>query len=151
MRAEIKVVLLVFILKGFISFNTARIEKKVANTTTSTFIDTLEALHIRFPQVVLAQIIHETGMFKSDIYKENHNCVGMKWNNRGYATGVNRGHAKYPNIWQCLRDYAAWQAKYCPDSIKSNEEYIDWLKKFGYAEDPKYKQSILRTLKLFIQ
>ncbi len=75
----------------------------------------------------------------------------MKWNKRGYATGVNRGHAKYPNTWDCLRDYADWQAKYCPKHIETEEQYIDWLIDFGYAEDRKYKKHLLKTLKIIYE
>lgn len=148
MRMIILVVAVVFTLKGLLAFSTLQVEKKIARRATEAFLDTLKDLHIRFSEVVLSQMIHETAMFSSPIYRENHNCVGMKWNRRGYATGVNRGHAKYPNIWECLKDYSDWQAKYCPARITTNEEYIDWLIDFGYAEDTLYRNHITRTLKI---
>lgn len=128
------------------SYASTQVEKRVAHGAVEIFLDTLEELHIRCPEVVLSQMIHETAMFSSAIYKENHNCVGMKWNKRGYAKGVNRGHAAYYNVWDCLHDYADWQAKYCPARIETNEQYIEWLVDFGYAEDKNYAKHLRRTL-----
>lgn len=140
--------LLVFVWKGAIKLGQIETDKKVAKAAMDIFEDSLKAMRIRFPNVLMSQMLHETGDFTSAVYKENHNCVGMKWNSRGYATGVNRGHATYPDIWHCLHDYAEWQAKYCPASITTDEEYIDWLIDFGYAEDKSYAKHIRRLLKV---
>jgi hypothetical protein len=140
--------LIVVVWKGAINLTTQRAEARLIRGSTEYWLDTLADIQIRFPAVVLSQMRHETGGFKSAIWIENHNCVGMKWNRRGYATGTNRGHAKYPNMWECLHDYADWQAKYCPASIKTDEEYIDWLVDFGYAEDKRYKEHITNNLNI---
>ncbi len=105
---------------------------------------------IKFPKVVMAQMVHETNWFTSRIYYENRNYFGMKYNTRGYAIGKHRGHAKYSSYEDSILDYASWQKRVlalAPD-VDTDEEYIALLdnlpicKGCRYAEDPNYTQSI---------
>jgi uncharacterized FlgJ-related protein len=67
---------------------------------------------VKFKWVVLAQAVHETNYFKSNIFKQNRNCFGMKLSQRGWAIEENKGHAKYDDVALSCQDYAAYQAKY---------------------------------------
>jgi len=123
------------------------------DTSIDKTISRLQEYKIRFPKVVLAQMILETGTFKSKIFKENHNPFGMKHNKRGFSTGVKNGHANYPHMshkgyctWECydfaFMDYRNWQDKYLPDSVTTEEQYLYYLDHLPgglrYAEDPLY-------------
>jgi uncharacterized FlgJ-related protein len=59
---------------------------------------------------VLAQAMHETGNFTSDIFKENKNLFGMKLAKvrPTLAIGENRNHAVFPNYFAAMRDYFMW-------------------------------------------
>lgn len=152
MKNVIWFLLLFFAMKYAISASIDIAEKNCMKSAKEIFLEKLEKRYfIRFPRVVLSQMWHETGGFKSKIYKENHNPFGMKWNNRGYALGVLHGHARYSNIWDAIQDYSDWQAKYCPKGISSEQEYIDWLIRFGYAEDTLYRKHITKTLNTLVQ
>lgn len=114
---------------------------------------------IRFAEVAVTQSYWETGGYESLIYEENKNPFGMKFNRRGFAVKVNRGHASYPNQIAALKDYAAWQKDRIRafeqkfHKIRTTEDYINMLdsvvirrKLYRYAEDPDYTKHIRRLL-----
>jgi len=112
--------------------------------------DSLEALlrrkGVKFEEVVAAQIFHETGMLKSDVYLNGNNMFGMKQSKkRHWAIGTYAGHAKYRNVSDSLYDYIEYQNTYIPRyeqrhgvKIHTNEDYINFLMRQNYAEDRKY-------------
>lgn len=115
-----------------------------------------ELIGIKFAIVPIAQSSIETAWWTSKIWEENRNGWGMKYNNRGHAVGVNRGHAKYTSSAQSLLDYKVWQQKCLklrPD-INTEEEYIQMLdnlplcKGCRYAEDPIYTDKVRDRVRL---
>lgn len=115
-----------------------------------------------FPEVVAAQLVHETDFFQSTVFKQNHNGFGMKHNGRGYSLGERNGHAYYKNFKESLKDYKAYQNKILFYAAKqdryphTNEEYmalLEDLPQFGvnkfvrYAEDRNYIASLQKRLK----
>lgn len=120
---------------------------------------------IRFDSIVVTQNFLETGNFTSAIYKENKNMFGMKYNSRGFAKGINRGHASYESELLAIKDYAAWQRiriadyeSYYNKKIVTYDDYYDLLNhtvvktKNGifiarYAEDPQYTEKLKRVRK----
>ncbi len=108
-------------------------------------------LNFKFPYIILAQSMQETGNFKSSIFKENNNLFGMKEARirATLAQGTNRGHAHY-NTWQeSLYDYAMYYNAYLR-KIKTEDEYFEYLRQ-NYAEDPEYVlrlKSIIKKKKL---
>jgi hypothetical protein len=95
-------------------------------------------LNIKFPHIVYAQARLETGNFKSQIFKTNHNLFGMKVATLRPTTnkGEENGHAYYEGWRESVVDYAFYQAQYLSD-IKTEAEYLQYLKA-NYAEDPNY-------------
>jgi len=89
------------------------------------FVDELKRLNIKYPHIVMAQSIVETGHWKSGIFKENHNLFGMKQANIriNTAKGTNRNHAYYDNWQESLYDYAFYQCRYM-SNIRSEEDYF---------------------------
>lgn len=107
----------------------------------------LGELNVKYPEIVLAQAEIETGHFKSDIFKENHNLFGMKEAKLRPTTaiGTNNNHAFYKNWRESVQDYALYQATHLKE-INSKEEYLDYLKQ-NYAEDSSYVVKIVKILK----
>jgi len=60
-------------------------------------VEELKRLNVRFPHIVMAQSIIETGNFNSRIFRENHNLFGMKQATVriNTAVGTQHGHAYY--------------------------------------------------------
>lgn len=104
--------------------------------------DLLIDLNIKYPDIVYAQTIQETGGFTSNIFNENHNLFGMKVATQRPTTnkGVNRDHAYYSSWQNSVIDYALYQSKYL--SKLTREQYLNYLSR-NYAEDPNYVDRLL--------
>jgi hypothetical protein len=120
----------------------------------STFYNPIVKAGVQFPDVVMSQFILETGYGESEVFKTNGNGFGMKHNKRGFSKGSKLGHADYGgDFTKSLADYIAWQKKYLAIyenkrgvKIKTDEQYIDFLKNYGYAEDPPYALKLANIL-----
>lgn len=91
--------------------------------------------NIKYPKVVLAQAILETGWFKSSVCRNKHNLFGL--------TNPRTGTYYEFNHWtESVRAYyTKVQYRY------SGGNYLLWLKKIGYAEDPGYIRAVIKVLK----
>lgn len=110
------------------------LENEKNKFTEEKFVEELKRLNVKFPHIVMAQAIVETGHYKSEIFKENHNLFGMKQANLriNTARGTNKGHAYYDNWEQSIYDYAFYQCRYL-GNIKGETEYYLYLSSV-YAE-----------------
>jgi hypothetical protein len=111
------------------------------------FVSLLEELKIRFPKVVLAQVLHETDYLNSRIYQDCNNLFGMKRSvYRHWDIGVCRGHAEYKTKIHSLYDYAQYQQEYLPQYERrvlkrpavTDQDYYGFLRWAKYAEDRRY-------------
>lgn len=104
----------------------------------------LEELNLKYPDIVMAQAIIETGNFKSRIFKENNNLFGMKVAKIRPTTndGEQHEHAYY-NTWrESVLDYALYQSRYL--CSLSKDEYIQYLS--NYAEDSSYTYKVKKLI-----
>ena len=106
--------------------------------SSDTLIHMLKQLNVKFPHIVLAQSIVETGHWTSKIFLENHNLFGMK---EAYvrvhtARGTQYGHAYYEDWEESVYDYAFYQCRYL-GAIRTEDEYFKNLSN-SYAEAPNY-------------
>ena len=85
---------------------------------------------ISHPTIVLAQARLETGNFKSDRCRRDHNLFGMK---RG------RRYAKYSNWRESVKDY-----KQRISSRYKGGDYYAFLRRIGYASDKQYINKLKR-------
>jgi hypothetical protein len=125
----------------FINADSAKV-----NFSKEKLVQMLKDLNIKFPHIVMAQSIIETGKFKSTIFKTNHNLFGMKEAKRRVTTakGTELNHAYY-NSWQeSVYDYAFFQCRYL-GKIQTEEEYFAYLGA-NYAESINYIQVLKSTI-----
>ena len=89
---------------------------------------------IRHPKIVLAQAILETGWFRSPLCRNRHNLFGL--------TNPKTGKYYEFNHWtESVRAYyTKVQYKY------KGENYLLWLHKIGYAEDPRYVREVMKVV-----
>tara|TARA_B100001287_G_C22382591_1_gene389542 strand:- start:16 stop:603 length:588 start_codon:yes stop_codon:yes gene_type:complete len=102
----------------------------------------LKRLNVRFPHIVLAQSILETGYWESRIYQENNNLFGMK-QARARATtakGTQLGHAFYDDWKESVVDYALYQAAYL-NKLRTEKKYLSYLDR-NYAEAKDYDKKL---------
>lgn len=79
-------------------------------------------------EIVLAQSRLETGNYKSDKCRHDHNLFGIKHGKK---------YAKYPNWHESIKDYK----KRISSRYKGGDYYV-YLQKIGYAKDPKYTKKL---------
>ena len=93
---------------------------------------------IRHPKIVLAQAILETGWFTSPVCKNRHNLFGLT----DPRTGK---YFKFDHWTESVRAYyTKVQYRY------KGGNYLLWLRKIGYAEDPRYVRSLSRILDQYL-
>lgn len=131
----------------------------------------LEKYNVKYPNIVLAQTLLETGYYQSRIFRMNNNLFGMKVSSRGYHIPVesmihqrqcgDKVHACYESIVRSVQDYAAWQEIRMADyerkygRIKNNEEYLKFLDNivlgnqsgYRYAEDKNYTFKLRKLMR----
>lgn len=102
-------------------------------------------LNLAYPDIIYAQCIIESNSFKSNIFKNNNNCLGMKLAKSRPTTAIGEDfkHAKYENWKDCIKDYALWQASYARNLSK--EQYLQLLGEV-YAEDSEYKNKLIKLI-----
>lgn len=99
----------------------------------------IDKFKIKNPDIVKAQILLETNYLQSNICLYNRNLFGMKYfesiRKGTVAIGSKSGHAYYTSYVESIYDYKLWQERYFKFS---EDDYFQFLKRIGYAEDPNY-------------
>lgn len=107
---------------------------------------------IKFPDIVFAQAVLESGNFTSDVFLENKNLFGMKFPNRRQTLSVGKSDSGYAiyNKWKdSVYDYQLWQefSIGCKEEMTINQYYT--LLSRVYAEDRNYVNKIKDVLKMY--
>ena len=110
-------------------------------------VEELKRLNIKYPHIVLAQSMIESGHFESNIFRCNHNLFGMKQARRRITTaeGTNRNHAYYNHWRESVYDYAFYQCRYL-SKLDSEEDYFEYLGA-SYAEATNYVKMLKQVIK----
>jgi uncharacterized FlgJ-related protein len=105
------------------------------------FIKYVHSLNPKYPDIIIAQAILETGHFKSFIFHNNNNLFGMTiiGDRANMANGHQYGYAYFDTWKKSVIDYVIYQSLYLNN--KSREEYLEYLDSV-YAEDPCYIDKI---------
>lgn len=94
-------------------------------------------LDVKFPDIVLAQAILESGNFASKVTKHNNNLFGMRMPKVRQTTAVGQryGYARYYNWKDSVKDYKLWQEallKRYPNMTRGQyKSYIDRIYSTG--------------------
>lgn len=109
-------------------------------------VEELKRLNIRFPHIVLAQAMIESGHFQSNIFMANNNLFGMKQARQRCTTakGTNLNHAYYDNWKESVMDYALFQSAYLR-KLKTEAQYLEYLDR-NYAEAQDYDSAVKRMI-----
>ncbi len=110
-------------------------------------IDEIKCHKFKYPDIILAQAVLESGHFKSDVFKENNNLFGMKQPKRRYnlCNGSNLNHALYDNWKLCVEDRMIYEALYLHN--KSRTEYKRFLDK-RYATGKNYSLLLEKLIRV---
>lgn len=88
---------------------------------------------ILYPKIVLAQAILETGWFTSPLCRYRHNLFGL----------TNPRTGKYYEFVHWTESVRAYYTKVQYKYKGGN--YLLWLHKIGYAEDPRYVREVMKV------
>lgn len=114
--------------------------------TEEKLVSLIKSLHFPFPEIVMAQAIHESGCFSSKLFLENNNILGMKCPIVRLTTskGEQNGYAYYESWKDCIYDRALYSATYL-SNVKTEEDYYNYLSQY-YAEDKDYVDKLKRII-----
>ena len=131
-----------------INWTTEEEELRCSICTKDTVKQALSNLGIKYKDVVLAQIMLESGDLRSKLTILNNNLLGMKHPKKREttSTGSTRGYATYSDWYACLEDYCLYQKQILSKKNLTKSQYINYIAKH-YAKDPHYKTKILNTIK----
>lgn len=105
----------------------------------------IREMNFKYPDIVYAQAVLETGNFHSEIFKQNKNIFGMKQSQSRTSTnlGTQLNHAIYKDYESSIIDRALWEEAYTRNLTR--EQYLDLLNEV-YAEDKEYKNKLLKII-----
>lgn len=90
---------------------------------------------IKYPKIVLAQAILETGWFKSSVCRNKHNLFGL-------TNPRTKDYYEFNHWTESVKAYyTKVQYRY------KGGNYLLWLDKIGYAEDKTYVRALIKLLK----
>lgn len=109
--------------------------KNLPELTIPNLLAEIERNGIRFPKIVLAQAILETGWFRSSVCRNKHNLFGL-------TNPRTKTYCEFNHWTESVRAYyTKVQYRY------KGGNYLLWLRNIGYAEDPGYIRAVIRVLK----
>lgn len=110
---------------------------------------TIEKHKIKFSHIVVAQAVLESSNFKSQVFKNNLNCFGMRVAAQRFTFAINShdygSYAKYESIEDCILDYKAFQIQNAL-FITTDAEYFKLLSSI-YAQDENYISKLKQIIK----
>ena len=90
---------------------------------------------VKYPHIVYAQALIETGNFKSDLCLSDNNLFGL------YNSSRNKYH-RFDHWTESVIAYKDFiQRRYKPP-----EDYYEFLQRIGYAEDPNYISKLKKVV-----
>ena len=106
--------------------------------------------NVKYPEVVISQIMIETGWLTSRLCKANNNLLGMMVPSKRETTAINEtGFAKYTSWFDCIMDYKMYQDYILSrNHITNKKQYIAFLHK-NYAKSPTYKTRLTQLSKTY--
>lgn len=107
--------------------------------TKDVLIEALEYYDIKYPEIVCAQAILETGNFKSKVFKEYNNLFGL-------YNSYTKDYYKFNHWTESIEAYKS-KIEY---RYKEEEDYYTFLTRIGYAEDPLYTSKVKKIINNFI-
>ena len=106
----------------------------------------IDELPFVYPDIVKAQMVLETGNFKSKVFKFNNNAFGMRLARQRITTAIddNLNHAVYKSVEESIIDRLLYETKYM--SKLSREEYFSFLDRL-YAKGDNYSKTLKQIIK----
>lgn len=117
----------------------SKIEKEVV-------LKYMDSVGVKYPEIVWAQAVWETGSFRSKLFQYNNNMFGMRVARSRYTTAVGKqfGYARYLSWQESVIDYKYFQDRFI-GKIRNKNDYFRYLDKY-YSGSRRYSKSIKKLL-----
>jgi uncharacterized FlgJ-related protein len=114
--------------------------------TREALIEEIKCHGFKYPDLILAQALLETGHFKSTIFKENNNLFGMKQPRKRYTLckGSNLKHGVYDNWKISVEDRMIYDTLYLKDMTRT--QYLKFLDNV-YCKSGYYSRTLENLIK----
>ncbi len=130
------------------SFTTIK-EAESVSLTHELLYEQINQKNIKFPDIVFAQAVLESGHFKAPLFINKNNLFGMRIPKKRETTAVNKGkkgYALYENWDSSIDDYLLWQEFTLKNRGNlTRSQYFALLGKV-YASDKRYVTSLKRVI-----
>lgn len=130
------------------SFTTIK-ETESVSLTHELLYEQINQKNIKFPDIVFAQAVLESGHFKAPLFINKNNLFGMRIPKKRETTAVNKGkkgYALYENWDSSIDDYLLWQEFTLKNRGNlTRSQYFALLGKV-YASDKRYVTSLKRVI-----
>ena len=130
------------------SFTTTK-ETESVSLTHELLYEQINQKNIKFPDIVFAQAVLESGHFKSQLFINQNNLFGMRAPKKRETTAINKGKKEYAlyNDWDSsIEDYQLWQEFTLKNKGNlTRSQYFALLSRV-YASDRKYVSSLKRVI-----
>ena len=147
-------IIISFITSGFMIVNNNNVETKTSCVDTalneSNVYYALLMSNIKYPEVVMSQIMIESSHLTSKLCKRNNTLLGMTVPGKRQTTAINdEGYAKYKSWLDCILDYKFYQDYILlRHKLNTKSKYIAFLHK-NYAKSANYKSSLINMSKSY--
>lgn len=109
--------------------------EELPELTISNLLAEIKKNGIKYPKIVLAQAILETGWFKSSVCRNKHNLFGL-------TNPRTKTYYEFNHWTESVKAYyTKVQYRY------KGGNYLLWLDKIGYTEEKTYIRALIRVLK----
>lgn len=115
------------------------------STTADSVFSYIFLMRLEHPDIVMAQCIEESGNFNSPLFRNGHNCTGMRVpaQRPTLALGMLYNHARFRSWKDCIADYAIWQSIYARGL--NEDDYFAYLDRV-YAEKKGYSTRLKKII-----
>jgi hypothetical protein len=96
--------------------------------TREALIEEIKCHDFKYPDLILAQAVLESGHFKSNVFKENNNLFGMRQPRKRYTLckGSNLNHGVYANWKVSVEDRMIYDTLYLKDMTRTQyKRFLD--------------------------
>ena len=117
--------------------------------TKENLYEQIKKLGIKFPDVVFAQAVLETGHFTSKLFQQGNNLFGMKVPSKRETLSIGKrkgGYAIFDSWESSVNDYLLWQDYVLRNkNIKTKKQYLALLDRI-YAKNENYVVHLHRVM-----
>lgn len=109
----------------------------------------IKRINMKYPEIVFAQAILESGNLSSSLCKKYNNLFGMRLPRKRKTTAISESESKYAiyKDWsESVKDYKLFQEHIIIKGYNTSDKYIEYIDN-KYSESIGYKKALYKIIK----